>query len=427
LIGSAAASVPALATTAGTPSGTSTAASTPDHRGAPGTDCAWPIVASPDGANTFFPDSSATYWIQPYDVADGTTITLDGTFPDSRYAQFATYTSDGNLFSLNGLDSAIRDFQIQPDAGGVNPFAEYAEPGDPFTLTISPDAAAGDVNTLPMAPEGTQDGDVGILIYRIYKPADADFSHIQLPKVSTVQDGVSTPLPECDKPTGFDDLPEEVIQQFTQDAAGEMTAQSVGGEEANGFARELVGGLFPNADSGYVQMRWRPDNSGDVTVVRGKAPTSTDGDEPQPWPDEDTDIRYWSMCTGMYHWPYPTVVNELPDGETSFGCASDDATKLDQDGYYTYVIGTEDQRKQIEKTPSVTFLPTSDKQPHAEHIVFLRNMLPADEFDHAVQNVPDGSNPATAEQIMGDYYPHSGTCSLKELTKNGAQACLTGA
>ena len=52
----------------------------------------------------------------------------------------------------------------------------------------------------------------------------------------------------------------------------------------------------------------------------------------------------------------------MPNGSTDDGCRDDEQTKLDDQGFYTYVVGTEAQRGQAETIPEVTFVPLS-----AEH------------------------------------------------------------
>jgi hypothetical protein len=383
----------------------------------PGPACAWSAAVGDDGWNLYYPEGSAKYWIQPYPVSADTTVQVDGTYPDARYMQMATYKQEGGLFTTDaGVDSWLTDYELAPDDDSANPFVvEGAEPAGSFSLTVSPDVEPGQTNTLPAAPDGTAEGSIGYLIYRVYAPAGQDFSTVDPPEVTITTGGETTTLPQCDPENISDTIPDEILDMVAPGMTEDWTTE---------FSRQTLNGLFPNADTGYVERTYDPSTKGDALVVRGKAPVGTPGDSPEVWPGDGVETRFWSMCTGLPDVPYETVANEQADGTTDLGCASPEQTELDEDGYYTYVIGTEDQRDQIEQIPGATFLPLAEGQTSEEHIVILRNMLPADDFEESVSNVPVGSDPATAEEIMGQYYPESDTCSLKKLEKKGAEACL---
>ncbi|MFI8525985.1 hypothetical protein ACIGB8_16130 [Promicromonospora sukumoe] len=390
----------------------------PGTPGTPGPACAWSAAVGPDGWNLFYPEGSANYWIQPYVVSDDTTLEIEGTFPDSRYLQMATYQQEGGWFTTDaGVDSWLTDHELVPDEGSANPFAEEgAERGGSFSLTVSTDVEPGTPNTLPMAPDAAPEGSVGYLIYRVYSPAGDDFSAIDLPEVSVVTDGVSTALPTCGPDDISDEVPDEILDLVGDGLTDTWTTE---------FSRQPVEGLFPNADTGYVERTYEPSGKKDeVLVVHGKAPVQTGGNTPEVWPGDGVDTRFWSICMGLTDVPYESITVEQPDGTNELGCASDDQTVVDEDGYYTYVVGTEDQRERIEAIPGATFLPLSAEQPRADHVLVLRNMLPVDGFEESVVNVPEGSDAARTAEIMGDYYPESDTCTIKQLEKKGAEACL---
>ncbi|HEX9354686.1 MAG TPA: hypothetical protein VF933_12840, partial [Streptosporangiaceae bacterium] len=80
------------------------------------------------------------------------------------------YQPGGGLFTTNGVSSALTDYLIQPDPGSVNPWQQWAQPGGSFTVTVRPDVAPGEANTLPLAPAGVTSG-TGHILYRVYLPA----------------------------------------------------------------------------------------------------------------------------------------------------------------------------------------------------------------------------------------------------------------
>ncbi|MFD1544759.1 hypothetical protein [Nonomuraea guangzhouensis] len=376
-------------------------------------DCAWEVKVSADTRNVFYPDSAATYWVLPFTVQEGLRITLAGQYPDSRYASIQVYKEGGGLFETNGVPSSLTDHRIQPDTGNVNPWQQQASPGGHFTLTVAADAAPGQVNTLPLAPSGTPEGAKGNIVYRVYLPADGDFSQVRLPAVTFERDGVTQPVPTCDDP-----------QPTTSSVAPPAKSMAAA---APAFARADLAdrptGGFPNGDSAYLYADVTPPVGRQVVVIRGKAPHNAQGSHPAPWPAAGKDVRYWSMCTNLTLPPYQVVVNPLPDGTSDYGCRADDHTGLDSDGRYSYVVGAESQRQAIEQVPGVTFLPFSTARPAATHRIILRNMVVDAGFAEAVQNVPEDGDPASAAAVMGEYYPVTKVCSLAALTSEGPADC----
>jgi hypothetical protein len=70
-----------------------------------------------------------------------------------------------------------------------------------------------------------------------------------------------------------------------------------------------------------------------------------------------------------------------------------------------------------------TWLPFSATQPHAQHLMVLRNML-GDAFPNSVQNCAQGTDStaiAECEVSMGAYYPQTATCPAATF-KNGGTA-----
>lgn len=373
--------------------------------------CAWGERVSADSANVFFPDSAASYWVLPFTVQDGLRIRLSGRYPDSRYASFGMYKDGGGLFTVNGVPSALTDYQIGPRAGSVNPWRRPAAPGGRYTITAREDVGPGQANTLPLAPAGTADGSTGYLVFRVYAPAGGDFRRVPLPAVTFDRNGVSRTVPPC-RHVGDVPTPAGAPPRSTADS-GKVP-----------FARPAAGqGRYPNADSAYLAALYTPAADHDVVVIRGKAPRSSSGQHPSPWPATGKDMRYWSVCTNLNTEQRPVVVNRTLRGTTDYGCRDDDQTKLDSAGRYTYIIGTEHQRAAIEKIPGATFLPFSRSHPRTQHVILLRNMLVNPGFAQAVQNVPD-SDPASAAAVMGPYYPAAVSCPLRTVTRTGPESCF---
>jgi hypothetical protein len=386
--------------------------------------CAWPWVTNLDTlvtipvTNYSNPDVQAAYWIMDYTVQKGLRITLSGRYPDSRYMSFEVYTATGAQFSANGVGSSLADYQIAPDPGSVNPWQHPASPGGRYTVTLRSGAAPGDVNTLPLAPAGTSDGTLGLLFLRVYVPAHDDPAQVPLPAVTFTLDGTAKRLSTC--------TPDTVPAPPAISAPSGTPSPPPSGTPGKllPFSRSPVGDHTSDADIGYLYGGVIPPASGDVLVIRGKAPTSPRGMSPVPWPSPREDVRYWSLCVDVDLSTLPVVVNKLPDGKPDYGCRYDGQTAIDRSGYFTYVIGTESQRAAIERIPGATFVPFSTAYPTGAHVLFFRYMLAASGFAEAIQNVPENNSPASAEAVMGAYYPKMAVCSLAALAKTGPGACV---
>jgi hypothetical protein len=281
--------------------------------------------------------------VLPFTVQDGLRIVLDGRYPDSRYTSLQVYKSGGDLFSTNGVESALADYRIEPDPGSVNPWqhtARYAGPGGGvFTVTLQSDVTPGQVNTLPMAPAGTAPGSVGYLIYRIYLPTRGDFSRVPLPVVTFTLGGVSKQVPACPPGTASTltgTLPTSTTSAGAQTARTARTPASVSpasSAQSVEFVRRAPSGSgFPNADSGYLTAVVTPPGNGDVLVIQGKAATAARGNHPSLWPARGIDMQYWSLCNYLVTPQVPLVVNQLPGGGVDYGCRYDSQVALDWRG-----------------------------------------------------------------------------------------------
>jgi hypothetical protein len=396
-------------------------------------------------ANLNLQDSGAAYWLFEFTVQDGLQIRLNGRYPDARYASLQAYNSATDLYSVNGVSSALDDYQIQPDPGSVNPWqyppGHHRRGGNAYTVTLQSDVAPGQPNTLPLPPIDTgSDTTTGYLQYRVYLPAGGDFARVPLPAVTFTLNGVSQQIPPCPPGTplttpaaGAPALASAPAHQQTGMPASALATPATSATQTPEFTRPLAPSDYPNADAGYLAaVVTTPPDNGDVLVIQGKAPTTPRGSRPSPWPAPFTDLRYWSLCNYVItpappQVPlFPLVANPVPGGKTDYGCRYDSQVASDRQGYYTFVVGTEAQRSVIERIPGATFLPFSASDPTTPHLLVLRNVLVSPGFTEAVQNVPAGSPASAAAAVMGPYYPRTAICPLSMLLRNGLRACLAG-
>jgi hypothetical protein len=369
--------------------------------------------------NTLFPDSEALYFEQPIVASANTQIVLSGDFPDARYAALSVYLPSGGPFTSNSVGSSLPDYRIAADPGSTNPWQHTSAPGGRFTVTIRSQVSSGQTNVLPMPP-GTTSGHPGFLGYRIYLPAGGISAPVQLPTL-TIHDGQATrQLSTCQNQNAPVPTPVRSPTPTPTGVAPPTPPQLKFYKPAGGFS---VNAELPNVDSSYALAYFVRPASADVAVVTGKAPTSPPGGHPAPWPNPNTDMRYWSMCmaTGTVH--LPLVANTLPSGQSDYGCRADDQTARNAAGDYTYVIGAESQRSAIDAIPGVTFLPFTTNQPATPvYVLMLRNTLVNPAFPYSTANVTQASDPSATAAAMGPYYPNISVCALTAVTASGCSS-----
>lgn len=379
--------------------------------------CAWQLMSNSQVMNVAFPDANATYWVLPYALAPGDSITLTGKYPRARYFSLNTYGTD-----LDTVDT-LRDNQIRPDRGGVNPYTEAGAEaaaargaaGSAWRATVvnrTPDKARNEIRGLPA---GGQRAPIGSLIIRIYVPDDArsPSGGVSLPTVTMRTGGAAVTLRPCAQPFDPKNYPGPIaaattrlFDAFLQDAAS--GAFPAGAPDAKFINPASTAGLFPNGDNKYIGagLKYR---KGRVAVIRGKAPsfpnTRAGASPAQP----GKDLRYWAMCQNDKVSPYPVVA-----------CAADFQTRLDADGYYTYVVAAPADRAGL-NDPALTLIPWGDTSV-PEKVVFLRNMLPSSGYyPWSVQaSQAGGGDP---QRSMGEYYPRAVYCSAELLSTQGWRAC----
>ena len=419
--------------------------------------CSWPLKTTGGGlTNVAYPDTNATYWTMPFDSGRWKEIVLTGTYPEARFISFITYEA------LGSVADSLLDFAIKPDLHSENPFkpgkaggggGQGHAFGNTYTISISRDGkAAKGGNHL-----GVADTTLGWVIYRIYVPDQGKNRKggVDLPAVTLVaHDGSTRPLAPCAFPdfvTAAESLITSLVAHGFQDAADFLETKALvegddGGAGPGGavcapdqvaFAiPQNTGGYFPNAANKYIaapDLCFQPDR---VVVVRGKGAAMPDTYNGAPvWQPagqfEHVALRYWSMCNNDQETPYPVVA-----------CQADWATKLDDQGFYTYVV-SDDTQPPAWLPPDATWLPWGSTD--VPNILIFRNMLPAPSFRQSVQaaeaagctfdNEPGETVPygdivdagQCAHEVMGAYYPAEVYCDTALFTAQGWQGCFAAA
>ena len=268
----------------------------------PGMSCAWPTELTrrrTTQRSLDVGDSAEAVWFQPIVAAAGTRIVLSGRFPDARYASFRSTRLAAALSPAAG--TSLPDYRIAPQPGSVNPWQQQGAPGGRFTVTIRPDPAPGQANTLPL-PAGTTSQHPGYLVYRVYLPAGGSFSAVPVPVLTVEQGGAARTLPACPQHNATCPVRGSGCPLAGLHAGRHIAVRSAAPPQLEFFAPPRArcnnGGARQRRHRLRLAYLVRPP-APDVVVVTAKAPTFAPGSHPSPWPAPGEDVRYWSMCIGV--------------------------------------------------------------------------------------------------------------------------------
>ena len=373
--------------------------------------CAFPLHADPDLLNIAYPDESAQYWMGEIALAPGTTATITGRYPKARYFSFNAY--EGSM----PVD-AIADYRIHPTTG-INPFvagASRATAGTAKAGTYSikvvggarPAPTARAANTL-YAGQGLNREPLPatVILYRVYLGSPNSQGGVALPTIdyaSPASAGASIPACQQLQPATGGALNRQVQTQSApyNSSATTVTRPTWGVSQSSATAKSAgplavysASPFFPNIDNVYLSLEVTR-NTGDVVAIRLFPPTVPDDSSPTMG---SAQLRYWSLCTN----DFPTT--------RYVACLPDKAAKRGPGGYVTIVV-SDPAHKPTNLRPTDNWLPAG---PYPDIFLLYRNMLPANSFSHAVQDVPAGTNPAKS---MGAYYPQAYVCTTARYEKD---------
>lgn len=410
-----------------------------------GAACGWEIASNIDTMNIAFPDESAKYWVALIPMLPQTRLRIDGYYPDARYFSYNVYDA-----ILRPTD-AIADFEIAPNPGGGNSFADSsAAYGDAYTAYVefSAPPETRQANTIyagemDLGSFAVPQYALTALFYRVYVPGEgkAFDGGVGLPLLTLeTADGEVELLPTANcveplLPTLGDALPSLGLNDLLQDVdviddpfLAQPGALPLGQPEAStrvfyglpstvfNILRDFLGlpipdgvedqlplpaggGFLSNIHNAYTTNLFSR-SYGNVVMIRAKAPDYRD----QPGVAFDAEqLRYWSVCQ-----------NDLPT-QRYVGCVADYQAHLDDQGYFTVMVSdTADRPANAVVENAIDWLPWG---PYVDALLIYRHMLPQPDFAEAIQNVPQGTSPA---DIMGEYVPRSAYCQRDIVESAGS-------
>lgn len=362
--------------------------------------------------NTAYPDESAEYWIAPLAAAPSARLRIEGEYPEARYFSFNAYDA------FERPVGAIADFEIDPDPGSSNPFRRKGGRGDRrYTAYVEfspkPDRPAPNTLYAGRTHEGTPNP-AGYLIYRVYVPDDPrdPAGGVPLPRLTLEgADGAAeVPLERCEPqpPPAGGPVTDATRSASYPDAAPRSLPLPPGAKNPPVWNRFFGvsggGGTFSNEHNAYVTLMISR-QYGELLVFRAKAPTFPDTRAGEP-ATARRELRYSSICQN--------------DQATQrvIQCSPDHQTLVDRDGYFTFVVSDPDDRPaNATREAGVNWLPWGGGY---ARLLIYRHMLPARDFEQAIQNIPEGGS---AEEVMGDYYPEAMYCEPAVFEAGGWRSC----
>ena len=411
---------------------------------APASDCLWigPYIKENESLNFAYLDTGAAYWIAIYNLPEeGSHITLENQFPYSRYMSFTSYRIIG------GVVDTLTDREITPNNGATNPYVDGNPRSDPsrgYITTISlgdpPDDTGS--NSSNIFYDGTEKaGDPAVIIYRNYvSNTGTDVGgDVGLPRVTLHRaDGSIVQGQEACDILHIEYIPPASL--YPADYYGELRGSAdpsldppvfrasytrsfqfrcnFQGDCTNNPPRDNSG--FPNADAAYMYA-FLSRQYGEVLVLRGRIPRTPQTLDGRDAVFKEEQLRYWSMCQYEYY------------SQKVEACLFDEQVKVNDDGYFAIVTSrSEDRPDNAREDCGVSFIPWSangdgfgiveGRESYTDDgYLLVRNMLPAPDFNQAIQNTSVSGDEA---EVLGEYLPKGQYFSRAEFEGLGCNPWL---
>jgi len=383
--------------------------------------CFWggPYSIDNPESNFAYPDTGSTYWHAKYTLPENATLKIKGEYPYARYMSFNSYNQDTSpAFTL-------RDSQIKPNMGASNPFIPGAQRNDD-NRGYQFEVVAGAAPVIPLDNvlyDNVQNNGQSVLLYRLYVPNEGldATGGVGLPDPElTLSSGeVLTGQNLCDTLQAEQELieipfiPADIYARFRQinPAKENPTWRAFYNTPFNlqcTFLGQCDGNpvrqvpFYANLDNQYIfttiDRAIKP-----IAVIRGKIPTVPATLKGNNLFDPDqAQLRYWSLCQNEYY------------SQKVTGCLYDEQVNINPDGYFTIATSLPtDRPNNVTDECGIGYIPWSDKgdgfgivegreNNATDGLLLLRNMLPAADFNQAVQNT---KVPGDEIEVLGDFVP----------------------
>ncbi len=383
----------------------------------------WPRVGSPLTFNNFpnLPDiSGANYFANEYFISSiglspgnsfaverGGFVVLRGQYPRSRY--FAYHPNDMDLNNL----ATLRDLDLDPDPGSVNPYREIPEPGSRnyYTAKLVFDAVPEDpepnTSYVGLRKDGETENRYVNNMLRLYASDIGDGANsggVPLPEVTIYDaDGeVTHHFDECDLYAPENPVLRSDMRFPALPIADHRGSNPPYWSTSSNF--EAPSDTMANADVQYLATVYSR-RFGDIFLVRAKYLTAPNTRAGEPHSATDKDVRLYTLCT------YNIWAGSAID------CMLENEMRVDPDGYYTLVVSDETHRPNNLEAESATWIdwgPYLDGQLSYRH-VYRENPI--------VQQIARGVLGEPVSDPARPYVPVAIPCTKETFEAGGWSAC----
>ena len=360
----------------------------------------WEPFIGTDPTVIALPDLYSNYYAFSFDRTNGDDkyigIRVKGQFAYARYMSYNLY--DAQKASSYG---AIPDTALVPDAGSVNPFKAYADPGATsrnYTLTVVPEGYPVYDNQPNVFTFNSDSINIATLMIRYYVPQQSETAGVPLPSIEAfdVRTGDPVAMPATYSIRG--QLSESVYTTRLSPIFKTAIDDTVRFYHAIGL------GQFNNADNIYLISALKRLNN-EVFLLRFKPPSfRADGST-----DPNNDVRFWSVTQCRKN---TTAAIGIKDAEF----------KKAADGYVYIAIGDENIKGKSKKA-GYNFMPWSVED--TTMVLLYRNLLADPSFAGYLGKVPviSISSPQNifiqnARNFIGDYAPQGIKMNRLTFIKN---------
>ena len=411
-----------------------------------------------------WPDTQSTYFLGRLELPAGSVMTMDFSYPQSRYFQFALYRWERNTFVAT---DAIAGPEIEPEPGSTNPFRvganRLAERRDFKLRIVAEDAPVTPNRRAPNTVYAGKGGGEIQGVIRIYLsdqgrdgagwgPADASFGSRGFPTYSaTLADGtkltsaevvqrLARPMTGATKQPVTAEQWEEIVNAKandpTLDPATAPARQNPKWEKFWTLKYSVVGAFKSPEERAKIPFEGAMEGGGDpstqylitylsrkfgpVYVMRGKMPTFPDtyagagGRGLEVMPDAQT--QYWSLVS----------CEAAPSGQIVDGL-TDMQVPLDADRNFTIVVSRKEDRPSnatlengiawLEWSPRGEGIDGPKNRPDFG-MLMLRIMANNPGWTQSPNHV---TRPGMEEAVMGPYLPRGEYTTKAVFEKEGVR------
>lgn len=307
----------------------------------------------------FFPDENSNYFTYAFerDVNDETIIRLDGTFPNARYMSVIVYNNN-----LRDPVSIVRDVELSPSSGSVNPFQDRAySDNQQYQIHLVPSGVSGAGLANPISYDS---GITNLSVFiRYYLPQGDDLGGVPLPVISAINtSGNPVQAPDAqplEDLVNFDDIVNDLqalrFLMFDQEPPSSRDFFRINGNASGNFA---------NPDNEYL-LNATTLETDQVVLLRWRAPQAAEN-----FTDfSQDDMRYYSMSLSN-----TASQNLITLADTELYIAAD--------GYINLVIARADieVQTQADGLNFMTWPSTLEEQAY----ILYRNMLINSSFSFGI-------------------------------------------